>query len=160
MGRGGLMPIWRLSIARYANVFDGGYGLLNEGRWNSRGTRITYAATSPALCVLEKLVHIEDPNLLPPLKMVTYDVPDELVIEETQLTDLTSNWVHDPMLTRELGDNWLREITAPIMTVPSAVLPVTNSPDLNVLINHAHPHAARISIHAVSDFRSDARLLD
>ena len=64
------MLLWRLSIARYARIFDGGYGLHNEGRWNSRGTRITYAATSPALCVLEKLVHIDDPALLPPLLMV------------------------------------------------------------------------------------------
>jgi RES domain-containing protein len=154
------MLVWRLSIARYAAVFDGGYGLLNEGRWNSRGTRITYAATSPALCVLEKLVHIEDPDLLPPLKMVTYDVPDELEVGETSLAELAGNWIHDPMLTRKLGDGWLRQAKAPIMKVPSAVLPLTASPDLNILINHAHPDASRISIHAISDFKLDAQLLD
>ena len=154
------MLIWRLSIARYANVFDGGYGVLNEGRWNSRGTTITYAATSPALCVLEKLVHIEDPTLLPPLKMVTYDVPDDLTVEEMPLSNLPSNWPRDPMHTRKRGDDWLRAATAPIMKVPSAVLPIRNSPDVNVLINHSHPHTSRISVQAVADFVLDARLLD
>lgn len=154
------MLIWRLSIARYADVFDGGYGLLNEGRWNSRGTRITYAATSPALCVLEKLVHIEDPALLPPLKMVVYDVPEGVKEDETRLTDLPGDWTRDPMLTRGLGDEWLRGAEAPIMKVPSAVLPIADSPDLNILINHAHPDAAQIRIHSISDFVLDARLLD
>ncbi|MGV3548825.1 RES family NAD+ phosphorylase [Rhizobium sp.] len=160
MGRRSLMLIWRLSIARYAEIFDGGYGLLNEGRWNSRGMRITYAATSPALCVLEKLVHIEDPALLPPLRMVTYSVPDGLEIDENKLSDLEDGWPLDSAMTRRLGDGWLKRATAPIMKVPSAVLPVTGSPDLNILINHTHPDAARISIHAITDFLLDARLLD
>jgi RES domain-containing protein len=63
MGRGGLMLLWRLSIRRYANIFDGGYGLLFDGRWNTVGHAVTYCATSPSLCVLENLVHIEDPAL-------------------------------------------------------------------------------------------------
>lgn len=45
-------------------------------RLSGRSYALTYCATSPALCVLEKLVHVEDPALLPEL-MVTYDVPDE-----------------------------------------------------------------------------------
>ena len=154
------MLIWRLSIARYADVFDGGYGLLNEGRWNSRGTRITYAATSPALCVLEKLVHIEDPDLLPPLKMVTYDVPNDVAVDQAYLSALPDGWPRDPMLSGMRGNVWLRAATAPIMKVPSAVLPVNGSPDLNILVNHAHPDAARIRIQAISDFKLDARLLD
>ena len=36
------------------------------------GHPVTYGATSPALCVLEKLVHVEDPMLLPELMMIRY----------------------------------------------------------------------------------------
>ena len=31
------MILWRLSGARYARAFDGGYGLIYDGRWNSAG---------------------------------------------------------------------------------------------------------------------------
>jgi RES domain-containing protein len=59
------MILWRLSAERYVRVFDGGYGRLYQGRWNSAGHPVTYSSTSPSLCVLEKLLHIQDPNLLP-----------------------------------------------------------------------------------------------
>ena len=72
------MILWRLSGREHAARFDGGYGLLYDGRWNSVGHAVTYCATSPALCVLENLVHIQDPDLLPDLVMVRYRVPDEL----------------------------------------------------------------------------------
>ena len=32
-------------------------GSAHDGRWNTSGFAITYCATGPALCVLEKLVH-------------------------------------------------------------------------------------------------------
>ena len=59
------MRLWRLAGAAYADRFDGGYGLDHEGRWNERGGLVTYCSTGPALCVLEKLVHVEDTGLLP-----------------------------------------------------------------------------------------------
>lgn len=39
-----------------------------------------------------------------------------------------------------------------------AIVPLDQSPDLNVLINHHHPAAARISIVAVDPFVLDPRL--
>ena len=59
------MRLWRLSAAAYAERFDGGYGLEYAGRWNERGRLVTYCATGPALCVLEKLEKfVYDPRLL------------------------------------------------------------------------------------------------
>ncbi|HSU06220.1 MAG TPA: RES family NAD+ phosphorylase, partial [Acetobacteraceae bacterium] len=46
------MLLWRLSGRQHANAFDGGYGLLFNGRWNTVGHAVTYCATSPSLCVL------------------------------------------------------------------------------------------------------------
>lgn len=81
------MRLWRLSGALFANRFDGGYGIEHAGRWNERGRLVTYCATGPALCVLEKLVHVEDIDLLPDDTMlVRYDVPDHLQVEESQPT--------------------------------------------------------------------------
>ena len=82
------MLLWRLSGKRHAAAFDGGYGLRFDGRWNVAGHPITYCATSPALCVLEKLVHIEDPALMPDLVMVTYEAPDAIGAASVELDEL------------------------------------------------------------------------
>ena len=42
------MDLWRLSHADYAERFDGGYGLVGDGRWNGRGRPVTYCSTGPA----------------------------------------------------------------------------------------------------------------
>ncbi|WP_245501962.1 RES family NAD+ phosphorylase [Mesorhizobium sp. M2A.F.Ca.ET.039.01.1.1] len=70
---------------------DGGYGLLFDGRWNTVGHPVTYATTSPSLCILEKLVHVEDPALLPALAMVAYDVADEIPASHRTIDDLPAD---------------------------------------------------------------------
>jgi len=152
------MLLWRLSGARHARAFDGGYGLLFDGRWNTIGHPVTYCGTSPALCVLEKLVHVEDPTLLPELTMIRYDVPDDLAVERRGLDDLPADWRQQESWTQQQGDQWHASLSTPLLRVPSAIVPLDRSPDLNVLINHRHPEAARISIQAVEPFALDPRL--
>jgi RES domain-containing protein len=152
------MILWRLSGQQHARAFDGGYGLLYDGRWNTAGHAITYCATSPALCVLEKLVHIEDPNLLPPLVMVRYDVPDELGMEAISFGELPDSWRLQESWTQQRGDRWHVALAAPMLRVPSAIVPLDGSPDMNVLINHRHPAAGRIAIVSAETFVLDVRL--
>ena len=153
------MYLWRLSGIGYAERFDGGYGLLQDGRWNSKGRRVTYCATGPALCVLERLVHIKDVSGVPDNNMlVQYDAPDEIALEARVVDDLPSGWQFDEDATRSIGDAWLDGRLAPLLTVPSVVVPVTDTDDRNVLINHRHPDAARISIARVEPFEFDPRL--
>ena len=81
------MQLWRLSAGVYAERFDGGYGLENDGRWNGRGRPVTYCSTGPALCVIEKLVHLDDASLLPDdMVFVRYAAPDDLKVEEVLWT--------------------------------------------------------------------------
>jgi RES domain-containing protein len=153
------MQLWRLSGRQHAEAFDGGYGLLFDGRWNTIGHAVTYCATSPSLCVLEKLVHIEDPALLPELVMLTYDVPDDFTREIVTLDDLPDDWRQQEALTQRRGVEWHRSRAAPLLQVPSAIVPLAGSPDQNVLINHAHPDVATIRCVASVSFALDARLL-
>jgi RES domain-containing protein len=153
------MRLWRLSGRQHAEAFDGGYGLLFDGRWNTVGHAITYCATSPALFVLEKLVHVEDPALLPELVMVTYDVPDDLEIETVTVGDLPPDWRRQEGLTQSIGDGWYEKKAVPLLKVPSAIVPIPASPDVNVMINHTHPAATKISIAALEPFVLDPRLL-
>ena len=152
------MILWRLSGAQHARAFDGGYGLLYDGRWNTAGHAVTYCATSPSLCVLEKLVHIQDPELLPALVMVRYAVPDHLGVATIAVTELPQSWRRQESWTQQRGDRWHVTLDTPLLQVPSAIVPLAGSPDLNVLINHRHPAVAEISVISAENFVFDTRL--
>lgn len=152
------MILWRLSGERYARSFDGGYGLLYDGRWNTAGHAVTYCATSPSLCLLEKLVHVQDPDLLPALVMVRYAVPDGLGVATFAVSDLPESWQLQESWTQQRGDRWHDAMNAPLLHVPSAIVPLDGSPDQNVLISHRHPAAAEIKTVAAEPFVLDARL--
>jgi RES domain-containing protein len=152
------MLLWRLSGRQHAEAFDGGYGLLFDGRWNTVGHPVTYCATSPSLCILEKLVHIEDPALLPEFTMVTYDCPDALGTGIIGLDDLPRDWRRQEALTQQKGDEWHRSRANPLLRVPSAIVPLSDSPDVNVLVNHNHPASADIRIRGLEPFALDPRL--
>jgi RES domain-containing protein len=153
------MRLWRLSAAQFADAMDGGYGLLFNGRWNAVGRPVTYAATSPALCVLEKLVHVEDPRLLPELTMVAYDIPDDIKLDRREMSELPADWRERESFTQQIGTEWLDGLSSALLTVPSAIVPVADGPDRNVLINPRHPDAHRISIARIESFVFDVRLL-
>ena len=154
------MLLWRLSGAAYADRFDGGYGLEYAGRWNERGRLVTYCATGPALCVLEKIVHVEDVDLLPDDTMlIRYDMPDDLRVEESRVVDLPEEWRADQQVTRSIGSAWLDRVSACLLRVPSVIVPIPDADDRNVLVNHRHRDAARITISRVEQFEYDPRLL-
>ena len=152
------MRLWRLSDARYARSLDGGYGLAFDGRWNTRGRPVTYCSTVASLCALEKRVHMSDPNLLPAQMMIEYDVSDDLQRAEITLEQLPQDWMRRAPYTRHLGDEWLDRRSEPILIVPSAIVPIDAAPDRNVLINHRHSDAGRVSIVDAVPFALDPRL--
>ncbi|RUX25198.1 RES domain-containing protein [Mesorhizobium sp. M7A.F.Ca.US.011.01.1.1] len=153
------MRLWRLLSLQFAEAFDGGYGLRFDGRWNTVGRPLTYAATSPSLCVLEKLVHVEDPELLPALAMLVYEVSDEMPVEPITLADLPEDWRRREAETQRIGDEWLASNRAAILFIPSAIVSIADSPDQNVIINHRHPATAGIRIERIEAFDLDVRLL-
>ncbi|MGE0652979.1 MAG: RES family NAD+ phosphorylase [Alphaproteobacteria bacterium] len=154
------MRFWRLSTAPYAEAFDGGYGLHYDGRWNAVGDPVTYCATVPSLCVLEKLVHTESIDDLPEdLQMIEYEAPDALLVEIWESDDLPPDWRRNGLDTRDRGSNWLRGATAPLLRVPSVVVAEPGALDRNILINHRHPEHKRIVVRDIRPFEIDPRLL-
>jgi len=150
--------LWRLSSARHARDFDGGYGLLYNGRWNTRGRPVTYCSTVPSLCALEKRVHVADPALLPDQVMVEYEAPEDLAKHEITLDVLPSQWGKRETRTQRIGDEWLDAGEGILLVVPSVIVPIGAAPDRNVLINHRRADAARIRIVDAMAFTLDPRL--
>ena len=154
------MRLWRLSSERRAPDFDGGYGLVNDGRWNTRGRPVTYCSTAASLTALEKRVHVSDPALLPPQVLVAYEVPDDISQRTVDLEDLPADWTMRQTCTQSFGDRWLDSATEVLLFVPSVIVPIASVPDRNALINHRAPQAAAIKIADTIPFTLDPRLFN
>ena len=148
----------RISSERRARIFDGGYGLASNGRWNTRGRPVTYCATVPSLCALEKRVHVADAALLPPQVMVCYDVPDALAQRRIEISDLPPDWPAREVETQALGDAWLDGAEEALLIVPSVIVPLGAAPDRNVLVNHRAQGIDLIRIVDIRPFTLDPRL--
>jgi RES domain-containing protein len=152
------MRLWRLSSGRRARDFDGGYGVSNDGRWNTRGRPVTYCSTVPSLAALEKRVHVTDPTLLPPQAMVAYELPDGISKRTIDIPDLPADWTAHETYTQAIGDGWLDSGAEVLLFVPSVIVPIANVPDRNVLINHRAANVASIKIAEIAPFTLDPRL--
>jgi RES domain-containing protein len=152
------MRLWRLSSERRAHNFDGGYGLSNDGRWNTRGRPVTYCSTAPSLAALEKRVHVTDPVLLPPQAVVAYELPDGISRRTIDINDLPADWTAHETHTQSIGNKWLDSAAEVLLFVPSVIVPIANIPDRNVLINHRVANSASIRIAEITPFTLDPRL--
>ncbi|MEO7964748.1 MAG: RES family NAD+ phosphorylase [Gemmatimonadaceae bacterium] len=151
------MQLWRLTKTKYSSsAFDGEGARVYGGRWNSPGTRMAYASGSPALAVLEVLVHLEKSGVLPSYSLIRARIPDTL-IQELSTTDLPSSWNTSPVPpeVQAIGDQWVRSHESVILRVPSVVI----GAESNFLINPAHPDFRHFAIEHVEAFSFDARLI-
>lgn len=145
---------WRLVRPEYAPGLDGEGARLWGGRWNSPGRPVVYAASSLALAVLEYLVHV------PPAMRRAERFPElvavRLKFRERDAVEVETDGIPGPdadRLCRERGDAWLNEASAPILRVPSIVVPQES----NWLLNPRHP-AFAAEVKGQEPFRFDPRL--
>lgn len=85
-------------------AFSGEGAALYPERWNSAGERVVYLADSPALTVLETLVHLEAPTTEEPYVAI------ELYLSEANVEKvgpLQEGWQTDLNLTRTTASAWL-----------------------------------------------------
>jgi len=146
--------LWRISNH---NSLAGEGALRTPGRWHSRGRRVVYCAQSPAAALLEILVHFEiDLQDLPiRYRLLKIEAPDDVQVERVSVDQLPAGWPDKTEITRALGDDWLTNGSAALLSVPSAIVPET----FNVLLNPAHQDAKRIAIVQAGEHAIDPRLL-
>lgn len=148
------MELYRLTPTDYANLSGFG-GLYCAGRWHSKGTPITYTASSRSLATLERFIH-ESMSDIPPLSMLTIWVPDDISIERVTANKLPTHWdlLPDNGSARLLGDQWLASHESLILQVPSAIV----RDEFNYLINPQHQEFNGIKIVDQRDYFYDSRL--
>ena len=110
------------------------------------------------MALLEALVHLEIDSFagLPRhYQLLQINAPEEMRRETLGDSLLGAGWSADVAMTRAIGDAWLLEGGAALLSVPSAVVPSSR----NWLINPMHRDAARLAIAGVATFPFDTRLV-
>jgi RES domain-containing protein len=130
--------VHRLGTARHP-VWSGDGAAAVGGRWNAIGTAVIYAASSLSLAMLETLAQR---RVLNRTLHIAATIPEDMRIESV-LADPPRGWseAHSAAAIA-FGTEWARQRRSAILLVPSALVPQ----EANVLINPAHPDAARIIV--------------
>ncbi len=125
------------------------------GRWNPKGYPLLYTTSSPALALVESLVH--QPRVrhekLPKLFLFTLEVPDE--VTTFPLEELPTYWNEENYeRTQWILRDWLNNPVTLVAAVPSVVVPMS----YNYLIHPAHPGFSTIQIIRQEPFPIERRL--
>jgi RES domain-containing protein len=141
-------------------ILDGVGAQLRGGRWNAKGRPMVYTATTPELCFLEYMVHLEGTALadLPPLILCEILVPDDSIIFLTA-EQLPAGW-DDPQATPlalpEFADYQFSQHQTLCLAIPSAVVPL--SPSRNVLLDPLHQQRVACEVASIRHYPIDPRL--
>lgn len=151
------MLAWRILKAKHAvDPLSGEGARLHGGRWNHKGIRLVYCASSLSLAALEVLVNVDHADAPGDLVKVCVEIPDALPARRLTSTDLPAGW-NDPsgsVVLKDLGGQWIADASEAVLIVPSAVIPEERA----ILINPAHPDTAKIQVISSLPFAFDARL--
>lgn len=152
------MRVYRLIQAPYHQEPLSGQGAaLYGGRWNPKGLPLLYTTGSPALSLLEVLVHI-NPKRIPQYYLVTIEVPESIRSYRTE--ELPAGWrvtgSAQPLPSQTFLLAWLREPDNLIVQAPSAIVPIMT----NYLINPRHPLFSSCRVIHSELFEIDERLYD
>ena len=137
-------------------TFDGEGARRYGGRWNSKGKRCVYLASTASLALLEIMVHLDDYSLLADYALYQMEIPDSSLLE-LDSDSLPDDWDADPapLATAQIGDEWLTSLASTALYVPSTIVPMEN----NILLNPAHPqYSETLASVKEINFRADSRL--
>lgn len=155
------ITVYRIQTDRHReSILDGLGAQLHGGRWNVKGRPMLYTATTPELCFLEYIVHLEGTPLadLPPLILCEIAVPDHS-ITFLSADQLPLGW-DDPYATPvglpRFADEQFQLHGSLGLGVPSAVIPL--SPSRNVLIDPLHAQGKACKVLTIQPYRIDPRL--
>lgn len=148
------MKLWRIS--NYADLKGIG-GLKTPGRWHNKGIPVVYLSESPALAMLEVLVHFEmAPDEVPSTyQLLEIEYLDKEGVWELSADVMPSFWRADHSWTRATGDEWLSSLGSCLLRVPSAVVPHS----YNYLFNPRHELAYKAQIVTAKSHPFDSRLI-
>lgn len=152
-----MITAYRIFKTKFSKTwYDGEGAFLFGGRWNTRGTRVLYAAGSLSLAALEMLVHLNSAELLGSYSYAKIEFEEMDVLPVEKLGKLPKNWSVSPpaLAIQRIGDEWTASMASLILRVPTSVVP----DESNYLVNVSHPKFSSTKRGKPQLFRFDERL--
>ncbi|MEO7800858.1 MAG: RES family NAD+ phosphorylase [Ginsengibacter sp.] len=146
------MIMYRASASKYAEDFSGEGARLFGGRWNSPGIAGLYASQFISLCILEIIVRTDKHYLPVDYKLISLEIPDEL-ISEIHLKKLKAEWASHYQYTQWIGEEFLKSNQSLALKVPSVIVPQEH----NFLINPNHPNFKKLKLISIEPLEFDKR---
>ena len=148
-----MITSWRLCNRDHASL-DGEGAKRFGGPWNSKGYALVYSSEYLPLATLEACVHLVR---RPDDQVYMRILFDEAMITEVEvLYELPPDWKEDQLTTQGLGAQWVVDASSVVLSVPSAVVPLSR----NFLINPNHPDFSMVELTHPIAYEFDDRLLD
>jgi RES domain-containing protein len=145
---------YRIADRRFP-LFSGEHAGQVGGRWNPRGRPAIYACTTYSGAMLEKLAQLGTTRIPRYQASITITLPAGLTVEAHEAGQLPAGWnASEYEISQALGKQWLAAQKAVALIVPSVLFSVEH----NVVLNPAHPEAARILVGEPLEVRWDERL--
>ncbi|MFM0514295.1 RES family NAD+ phosphorylase [Paraburkholderia sp. RL17-373-BIF-A] len=136
------MRVFRIADSRHP-AWSGTGAMLVGGRFSSPGRPVIHGALGFAGAMLEVLVHARIGKVPRHHVWVQTDIPDDVPVEQVGADGLPAGRDGpDLQVARGFGDRWLSGARSAVLVVPSVVARAES----NVLVNPAHPAAARLVV--------------
>lgn len=150
-----MMQVFRISKCKYIHDLNGTGAAKYPGRWHSKGTYILYTASTPALALLESVVHIAGIPL-EDYCLIGLEIPDNHIFTLSP-KDLPENWFTNPPpgVLSSIGDRFIQRGEYFGLQLPSAIMPE----DSNILLNPNHKDFQKVKIMYTRKVPIDERLL-
>ena len=103
---------------------------------------------------METFVHVGEDVARLDFVYFEVEIPSTVVI--VPLAVKPRNWRSEPpgSASMRVGDRWLLAKTSALLEVPSAIIPT----ETNLILNPAHPDAAKLRIRSARTFQFDPRM--
>ena len=149
------MLIYRITHKMYSAFL---YASGMQGRWNSVGNKVLYAAESIPLAFLENMVRRQGVGFNDDFRIMFISIPEPVSVEIVSIAELDPSW-RDPnnyTACMPLGDKWFQEGKLIALKVPSTVMPEA----YNYVINTLHPDYNKVALAGVTNLVPDPRIED
>ncbi len=147
------MLVYRIVHKKYSDsLFASGL----EGRWNSEGKKVIYAAESISLAYLETMAYRKGFGFNFDFRIMVIKLPNNFSQTTVETLQLPSDW-RDFRSYKEcqaIGNIWFDEGIHLGLKVPSAVVPE----NYNMVINTYHKDFKKVKLIEVLNFIPDQRL--
>jgi RES domain-containing protein len=147
------MHVYRITLEKYSGslVASG-----NPARWNTKGIKMIYTASSRALACLENVVHRNALGLQSLFRTMVIQIPEALPVTIIEKDALLQDWhlFKKYPLTQAIGDAWIKKGETAALRVPSAII----AEECNYLLNPGHKDFKRIILIGTEAFSFDHRI--